>query len=69
MTLNERHKKLLSSEFGVDDIDAISKKEAQELYESMCCIEEEEISEDEDSERGNLAADIVTYLSESFMGN
>jgi hypothetical protein len=66
-----KHSLFLKTEFGVDDVMALDDGAFGELYDKLCDIEIKEVLNAERerrdvSERGNIAADIVTFMAEQF---
>ncbi len=61
--------KFLKKEFGInaENLDAKSPAEHKELYERCCDIEvDEALKGDPISDRGRIAADLVTYLYQTY---
>jgi len=62
----------LKENFGVDDVDALSDEDYDELYEKLCEIEVNEVCKADNgnsplSEYGNNATDVVTYMGNQFI--
>jgi hypothetical protein len=66
MILTEKHKKFLSDEFNVNDIDSLDDDAFDTLYNKLSDIEIEEFNYKDESERGDIAVAIMDYMAEQF---
>jgi len=60
--MKEKHIKFLSDNFGVTDFNSLDDDTFYDLYDKICDIEVSECQKEPVSERGNIAADIITYM-------
>jgi hypothetical protein len=69
--LEKKHVDFLEAEYNISDVDALDDDAFDELYEKLCMIEESEAVKANGehrgmSERGEIVADIVTYMGNQY---
>ena len=69
--MEKKHIDFLEAEYNISDVDDLDDEAFDELYEKLCMIEESEaiIANRENrniSERGDIVADIVTYMGNQY---
>ena len=69
--MEKKHINFLETEFNISDVDDLDDDAFDELYEKLCDIEIHEAVEADNgscdiSERGEIAADIVTYMGNQY---
>ena len=67
--LSDVHKQFLLKEFGVEvdsleTLDALDDEVFADIHNKLCLIEEEEFSDLDESERGDIAVEIQDYMAE-----
>ena len=65
-TLEKKHKDFLKKELGIDNVDALDDERFFDTYDKLCDIEVEEFIDADESERGDIACEIMDYMAEQF---